>query len=295
MLARRKHLDRRLSMVFVIGLLSSTTGCALFENTASKPIRHKTSQSATGTDIIAIGAERRVVYSQSADANRKVCSEPPPDVAQSFSDSLRASLAASIQKDGGGEKKADLSIARDFATAVSQIYTRSQGVQLFRDGSFMLCQAHLNRALAGDEFPKDEAKAIADARNARNDRLGIKAAPVTPEAVIIEMTSARNYSERFSELLKSAENVLKKEIQYLYKFDIKNAEENAARAAAAAKASENAASASKAAAGDSERIAESARRDAANSASDASAAKSKAEEAAKKAENAAESCKNCPP
>jgi hypothetical protein len=45
-------------------------------------------------------------------------------------------------------------VAKTFATTIATLFRRSQGVQLFRDGSFNLCEAYLNGAIDGPQYIK---------------------------------------------------------------------------------------------------------------------------------------------
>lgn len=262
-------------------LAAGLTACSLFQP-QSPPLIQEEAKSRSGTDVFAVGAERRVIISQRRDVDRLFCSEPPPDVAQSFADSVRASLqlaaqqqasanqsssrnvqvpapangasappsgaqsSAASQQSGGSESasgNANLSLARDFATSISQIYTRSQGVQLFRDGSFMLCQAHLNRALRGDELAEILRIATEMERTQfLQDNPG-KQVPsrLEPSVQSIGMATKAladaagketelNYSRKFTELLNTVHSVLIQELPNLYRYDVEMAKKQAAQA-----------------------------------------------------------------
>ena len=71
------------------------------------------------------------------------CAEPSPDVSQD----LISRLAAEFGDGGLG-----LSGQLDSAAGIESLFNRSQGVQLFRDGLFALCQAHHNGAVGADEY-----------------------------------------------------------------------------------------------------------------------------------------------
>jgi len=71
------------------------------------------------------------------------CAEPSPDVSQD----LITQLAAEFGEGGRG-----LSGQLDSATGIESLFNRSQGVQLFRDGLFALCQAHHNGAVGAEEY-----------------------------------------------------------------------------------------------------------------------------------------------
>ena len=71
------------------------------------------------------------------------CAEPSPDVSQD----LITQLAAEFGEGGLG-----LAGQLDSASGIESLFHRSQGVQLFRDGLFALCQAHHNGAVGAEEY-----------------------------------------------------------------------------------------------------------------------------------------------
>lgn len=323
-------------------LLMGLGGCTVLEYSASKPLLHKQADATAGTDVFAIGAERRVVIIQPDDSARRFCSEPPPDVAQSFADSVRAALQLAAQQQASfnqsGQRRVDvpadgasaaassqsgsqessgsqgingsgsLSLAREFATSISQIYTRSQGVQLFRDGSFMLCQAHLNHALRGDRIEELKQLALARESTARQldtierAQLGALASPITisPSQKNLDLATKLlpipdsddlNYSRKFTELLNTVHSVLLAELPNLYRYDVESAKNSAAEAAQRATDAKTKAAASAAGASQAETNAGLSRDQAAQSAlkaADSSASAAAASVAAKKSADAAQ-------
>ena len=85
-------------------------------------------------------AQRRLALIRFEDG--KFCAEPPPDAV----DNLSATLSAAFS---GGTKKVDASaqLSSAIATVAKQLFYRSQGLQLYRDGMFTLCNAYLNGAV----------------------------------------------------------------------------------------------------------------------------------------------------
>lgn len=74
-----------------------------------------------------------------------LCAEPSADI----SDNIASSLAAAITTKGpssGDKTSAELaaSISKTLATAVQHHFKRTQGLQLYRDGMYNLCQARMN-------------------------------------------------------------------------------------------------------------------------------------------------------
>jgi hypothetical protein len=92
--------------------------------------------------------ERRVVLMAVSGTADHVCAEPSPDAAENLSYSLSAALAA--KKTGSGE--VDASVASALQSAAQQIFTRTQGIQFYRDGMFSLCLALMNGAIDAKQY-----------------------------------------------------------------------------------------------------------------------------------------------
>lgn len=137
-------------------MCASLTGCSLLASPMEKPILEDHSGN-LGT--FATVAERRMVvtkkdYGKVGNNNpydSKFCSEPPPDATQSIASALTAALSGSA---AGTKAKPEVSVefAKSLETTAKTLFQRSQGVQLFRDGLYNLCQAHLNGAITGSEY-----------------------------------------------------------------------------------------------------------------------------------------------
>lgn len=96
---------------------------------------------------LAVTAERRVITFN--EEKNRYCAEPPPDVAQNISTALRYAGKAT----GGkvpGEIEAEYSKA--LAVAAQRLMNRSQGLQLYRDGMYYLCQAFINDGVSVTDF-----------------------------------------------------------------------------------------------------------------------------------------------
>lgn len=165
-------ISRWLVAMCVVVLASLLSGCALMEATADRALisRH------TGeVRAVATRADRRITFVDEnwmwgEDREREnvayrmtmtssvtpadqymferyrahhYCVEPSPDVSQE----LITQLAAEFGQGGLG-----LSGQLDAESGIESLFRRSQGVQLFRDGLFALCQAHHNGAVGADEY-----------------------------------------------------------------------------------------------------------------------------------------------
>jgi hypothetical protein len=99
---------------------------------------------------LATTAERRVVIINH-DTNG-FCAEPPADAA----DNLTSSFAAAL-KGTDANVTASAEISKAFASSIKQLFKRSQGVQLYRDGMYSLCQAFINKAISSSQFSTMQA------------------------------------------------------------------------------------------------------------------------------------------
>ena len=103
---------------------------------------------------LAMTPERRVVLVNVNTNDRngtygKFCAEPPADVAESLSSTFQAALEARLPELGvnaAGE------LGRALSTAAQLLAQRSQGLQLYRAGSFTYCAMLLNGWLTPDQF-----------------------------------------------------------------------------------------------------------------------------------------------
>ncbi len=96
---------------------------------------------------LAVTAERRVIMFN--DAKNRYCAEPPPDVAQNISSALSFGAKATA-----GKLPADIEAeyTKALAVAAQRLMNRSQGLQLYRDGMYYLCQAFINEGVSLDGF-----------------------------------------------------------------------------------------------------------------------------------------------
>lgn len=107
--------------------------------------------------VLSTTAERRAVIvrvpssdhngAMKPEGNIQVCAEPSPDVAAAVTSSLSAALDAAMKTGGPDAMQLSASLASSYATALTVLTQRSQGVQMFRDGLYSLCQMYMNGAL----------------------------------------------------------------------------------------------------------------------------------------------------
>jgi hypothetical protein len=142
---------KKLILIFAVASLS---GCALFSSD-KQPVIEDHINDWNGKEkigILSTTAERREVVFKMP--KNQFCAEAPPDIAESLSSSLSAMAQGSVKDTTAAEVTARLEVAKTFATTIATLFRRSQGVQLFRDGSFNLCEAYLNGAIDGPQYIK---------------------------------------------------------------------------------------------------------------------------------------------
>lgn len=112
------------------------------------------------TSVFSMTAERRTVIVMADEHNpatpMKFCAEPPADVAANIASSVRAALEASVKGIKVGAASPEVQAAGEFSRSLSStmmsLFYRSQGIQLFRDGLFNLCQARINGMLTDAQY-----------------------------------------------------------------------------------------------------------------------------------------------
>ena len=126
-------------------------GCSVFSQPKAKPVIEErvTDWGIKKVGVLATTPERRVVLVKMPGG--QFCAEPSADAADNVSAALSAIAEASAK---GTVSDVQLGFAQSLATTVKQLFVRSQGIQLYRDGSFVLCNAYLNQAISEDDFLK---------------------------------------------------------------------------------------------------------------------------------------------
>ena len=108
---------------------------------------------------IAVSAERRLVFTNAKSKensigveNPAICAEPSPDATQS----LLSIFSLGTEKTSTAGKKSQLGITELIQTIPFQLFTRSQGVQFYRDSIFALCQMAINGWISTKKDGKEE-------------------------------------------------------------------------------------------------------------------------------------------
>ena len=139
-------------------LASTLAACSAFTPPKEKPIIEDKVGEQVGT--LATTAERRIVLVNLK--NGDFCAEPSPDVAEAINSSIRAAAEASAKTNGGVDAKVSGEVARQLATSIGSSFLRTQGIQLFRDGSFALCQARMNNNIKPDDYSQKFDRLLKD-------------------------------------------------------------------------------------------------------------------------------------
>lgn len=144
-------------IVPVFGLwfvLLSLSGCGLSMFASQKsPVVEDNVGKQVGT--LAITTDRRVVLvrlqGDSEGGAGRFCAEPPPDAGQNITNALAAMLDVSAEKIDATIKA---QLATTFASNFQAFVKRSQGLQLYRDAMYNLCQNYLNHGIEAADVQK---------------------------------------------------------------------------------------------------------------------------------------------
>ena len=117
------------------------TGCSYFTPPREHPMLTNMFDEPNGFVVSATDANRRVALINLTGG--QVCVEPPPEAANTISEAFTALFQAKVQD------KADIaaSLSKSISQNITQLYRRTQTVQLFRDSVFALCQNAVNGQL----------------------------------------------------------------------------------------------------------------------------------------------------
>ncbi len=130
-------------------MILGNSGCASYFTPRPPVIEDKVGKS--GQEMVgtlATAPDYRVVYVK-LNESAKLCAEAPADAGAQFASSFAGSLAAPV---GGGAATIDAQAQLSIAVAMKQLFKRSLGVQLYRDGAFALCNLYLNGAITGPAY-----------------------------------------------------------------------------------------------------------------------------------------------
>ena len=138
--------------VILLIILTLLSGCSMFTPPREKPLL--TEQFNSGNYdfesfvMAATDANRRVAIIDIF--NGQICVEPPPEAANTISQAFTALLKADIKDKGN----LGASLSQSISQNISQLYRRTQTVQLYRDAVFALCQSAINGTIQVDSYTK---------------------------------------------------------------------------------------------------------------------------------------------
>lgn len=93
------------------------------------------------------------------------CAEPSPDSIESLATAFTATASGSVSASAGVSKELQAALAKSLATNAASVFRRTQGVQLYRDGAFFLCQAMMNGYIDAAEYQEALFKLRSDAKD----------------------------------------------------------------------------------------------------------------------------------
>lgn len=108
---------------------------------------------ATDTSHRLVVAKTRVDTQDPTGRSVALCAEAPADTATAASSALAASLSGKAGTINGiADPQVAASVASAYAQTISSLVVRSQGLAMYRDGMYALCQAHMNGALSSAQY-----------------------------------------------------------------------------------------------------------------------------------------------
>jgi hypothetical protein len=137
------------NIVLIIIFFLSVSGCNIFrppviQDRISKEI-WPWSDAKIGT--FAISPDYSMSYIR-LNKETKFCAQAPADSASQISTAISA--LAKVEIPEGATVTPEVQVAT--ANAIKQLFRRSQGIQLYRDGQFGLCNAYLNGAIDENQY-----------------------------------------------------------------------------------------------------------------------------------------------
>jgi len=200
----------------VIGFMSFMmlvfSGCAIFTPPKEHPVQYdwvplsKWLRTSYGSVFSMTPERRTVIVIPKPETAVKICAESPPDVAESMASAIRFAAEAQVKGYGG---KVDLSSI--FSSSAMMLFYRSQGVQLFRDGMYNLCQAHMNGLIDQNQYLIKYEKLLDIAQKLIESEIPAMQAIKIAEAV--ERAKAQKVAETASEAVKISKDATGKALK----------------------------------------------------------------------------------
>lgn len=157
--------------------------------------------------VIATTAQRRVIV-----VNHKglFCAEPSPDATDNLISNVTASLEASFKDPTGKNASLAANAAKSLLSEAQFLIQRTQGLQLFRDGSFSLCIMHANGNLTQEKYLEKQQKLLEQCSALIKEELILTAK--NKEKYLSQEKASEDFKERLEEL-KKLQNITKPQEQ----------------------------------------------------------------------------------
>lgn len=138
--------------IYLTTIMILLSGCTAFTPPRERPLLIERFEAKEGVSesfgVAATDANRRVAIIDVLSG--QICVEPPPEAANTISEAFSALLEADVKDKGNLAASLSQSISQD----ISQLYRRTQTVQLYRDAVFALCQSAINGTILVDSSTK---------------------------------------------------------------------------------------------------------------------------------------------
>ncbi|WP_299194916.1 hypothetical protein [uncultured Erythrobacter sp.] len=138
--------DKAFKLICAFSIAFTLSGCGnrFFSPRSTNPLiedRVRLGGTENGKmSVLTSRADRRTIL---VFGERQVCAEPSPDVAEAVYSQAAGELAA---------KGVNVGASQTLQTAVMQLTRRSQGLEMYRSGSFVNCMMYYNGALTADQY-----------------------------------------------------------------------------------------------------------------------------------------------
>lgn len=144
----------------------------VIEDTATSPPLWRRTMLTT----FAMTASRRLVLTKFDDRGYLiVCSEPPPDVGEAFASAVSNLLDVELPIKGVPVKAKD-QYARNAATQIMALLTRTQGLQIYRDSMHSLCVDRMNEWRVEDTTTEEASATNTEESGGKKPRMSAYAA-----------------------------------------------------------------------------------------------------------------------
>ena len=90
---------------------------------------------------------KSIIHSRKGGHRGEFCAEPPPEALEALATSFIAKADASQN-----ENNVSAEFSNNLTTAVASTFKRSQGIQFYRDVTFVLCTAMVNGYISHEEY-----------------------------------------------------------------------------------------------------------------------------------------------